>query len=154
MADKIIKFIKNTCTYTVMMITVLYIFSLIMQFQDSGINLAKFALVLLFGTIIAAADFIFKLKKIGKPLQVLLHYCVLLFSFIAVFTWSGMLGKTSNAFISFFVFTFFYFLVLGLAELVKYSAKKTKNTDKRSQKEASPAQKKSTYKSRFNDLND
>ncbi len=149
---KIEKFIKTACTYTVLMLVALYLFALVMKLTSNGINFGKFALVVAFGAVLAAAEYIYKLESIGKIWQTVLHYCILLFSFTVIFTWSGMLGKESDMFASFFVFTFLYFLVFGAFALVKYL---TKIGNKKGKADfPASAKAKSSYKPRFDNSDD
>ncbi len=144
---KIEKFIKTACTYTVLMLVVLYLFALIMKLTDNGISFGKFALVLAFGVVLTGAEHIYKIKSIGKIWQTVLHYCILLFSFTVIFTWSKMLGKESDIFASFFVFTFLYFLAFGMIVLIKYLIKLSNKKGK--SHSPTSAKPKSTYKPRF-----
>ena len=106
--QRIEKFIKSACTYTVLILLFFYLFAVTNSFDETSIGFGRFGLILLFGAVIALADFIFTMK-ISRLYTVLLHYCVLLFSFIVVFLVSGVLGDSgSRIFISAIVFTLLY----------------------------------------------
>ncbi len=148
---KALDFIKNACAYSVGMLSLLYIVALIMQFDDKGINFQKFALVIVFSLVISAGNLLFKIPSLGKIWATLLHYCVLLFSFTAIFTWSGVLGGSANIFSSFFIFTFFYFAVYAAVAVIKLLSHK--NIKKQTKKTVfEETDKKSDYTPRFKEI--
>lgn len=139
-------FLKNCCTYTVVILAIFYIFAATNNFGDKGISFGRFALITLFGAVVAAADHIF-LLKVSKLVSVALHYCVLLFAFSMIFVVSGVVGSAgSKIFIALVIFTLFYvslflavyFAKLGLARLEsgldkKIPQKKTNKTEKKAE---------------------
>ena len=111
--QRIEKFIKTACTYTVVILFFFYLFAVTNGFDETSIGFGRFGLVLLFGVVIALADFIFTMQ-ISKLFTVLLHYCVLLFAFIVIFLASGVLGSAgSRIFISAIVFTILYAILFA-----------------------------------------
>ncbi len=103
-------FIKTACMYTVAILFFFYVFAVSSGFDQTAIGFGRFALILLFGAIIALAEYIF-LIKISRVYTVLLHYCILLFAFIIVFIASGVLGTAgAKIFISAIIFTVLYAL--------------------------------------------
>ena len=101
-------FLKSSCAYAVLILAFFYAFAAINDFGESGIGFGRFALICLFGAVIAAAEYIF-LLRINRVITVVLHYCVLLFAFSMIFLVSGVIGNAgSKIFVALVIFTLFY----------------------------------------------
>lgn len=125
--QRIEKFIKTACAYTVAILIFFYLFAVTNSFDETAIGFGRFGLILLFGIVIALADYIFTMK-ISKLYTVLLHYCVLLFAFIVIFLISGVLGDSgSRIFISAIVFTILYAVLFAAVYFFKKGVSKLDN---------------------------
>ena len=144
-------FLKSSCTYTVVILAFFYIFAATNNFGDHGISFGRFALITLFGAVVAAAEYLF-LLKVNKLVSVALHYCVLLFAFSMIFVVSGVVGGAeSKIFVALIVFTLFYAIIF----LAFYFAKRglagldSRLNKKMPQKKTVKPEKKGEYQPRF-----
>ncbi len=146
------RFIKTACMYTVAILFFFYVFAVSSGFDQTAIGFGRFALILLFGAIIALAEYIF-LIKISRVYTVLLHYCILLFAFIIVFIASGVLGTAgAKIFVSAIIFTVLYALAFvavyfGKRGIAKLDAKLDKKLPASKKPQSTKA--KSGYEPRF-----
>ena len=112
-------FLKSSCAYTVVILAFFYAFAAANNFGGNGISFSRFALIFLFGAVIAAAEYIF-LLKINRVISVILHYGVLLFAFSMIFLASGVIGNAgSKVFTVLVIFTLFYAFLFTAVYLVK-----------------------------------
>ena len=107
--------------YTVLILTMFYIFAAIVGFEDKSISIGRFFIVLAFGMIIALAELIYNLLTLKRVFKYLIHYALLLIAFIIVF----MLGEfitvngPASVFVGVTIFTALYFLIYGIVYLVR-----------------------------------
>ena len=104
------KTLLKACAYTVMLLSVLYIFGSLGNYEMGYINFSTFSVIAVFGFIISMCDLIFKIEKFHTALRILIHYFVLLFSFIILFSITGnFFANSQNKFLSgALIFTAFY----------------------------------------------
>ena len=99
----------HACGYTVAIMTVLYTVAAIADVGDSYLSFSRFALVFLFGEIIALASMILKNENIKKPVGIIIHYSVLLIAFLVLFVLIGKISSSSGrTFTAIIIFTFFF----------------------------------------------
>jgi len=114
-------FVLKACSYTVLIVTLFFLFTLITNFTEAAIKIGTFMLILLFGFIISLADLFFGIEKIGKAFKVLIHYGALLVTFIVVFVVFGNIsGGGAGAVISaIFIFTALYAVIFPIIYFTK-----------------------------------
>ncbi len=107
--------------YTVLILTLFYIFAAIARFEEMSIGVGRFFIILAFGMLIALAELIYGLLTLKRVFKCLIHYSLLLLAFIIVF----MLGEfitvngPASVFVGITVFTLFYLLIFGIVYLVR-----------------------------------
>lgn len=112
-------FFRNACAYTVVFLTFFYFVSLSDRVSNGAISFGRFGLVLAFGAIISAAGFLFKLK-INKVYTVIIHYSVILVSFILLFVTTKVLSSNSSStFVAIIAFSILYVLLFVIIYFVK-----------------------------------
>lgn len=81
-----------------------------------SLPVSQFLLILLFSFVIAAANHVFFLRRLHTALRLLIHYAALLVAFIFIFVVAGNLHITGPAsvFISIFVFTVLYGVMMAV----------------------------------------
>ena len=81
-----------------------------------SLPVSQFLLILLFSFVIASANHVFFLRRLHTALRLLIHYAALLVSFIFIFVVAGNLHITGPAsvFISIFVFTVLYAILMAI----------------------------------------
>ena len=108
-------------SYTVLILTIFYIFAAIAGFDDTSISVGRFFIILAFGMIIALAELICSILTVKRIFKYLIHYFLLLIAFIVVF----MVGEfitvngPASVFVGIVIYTLFYFLILGIVYLVR-----------------------------------
>ena len=114
------KFLLKSSGYTVVILTLLYIFAMITNLIDASIDFPAFSLVFCFSCVISLSELIFKtyLKFIWK---LSIHYSVLMVSFLTIFMASGKLhmGGSSVIFSAIVIFTAFYFTLFAVIRCTK-----------------------------------
>ena len=134
----------NACGYSVAILAVLYLFGAIAGVGDNGISFSRFVLVLAFGGVISIAARILSSKNIKKPVGIIIHYSVLLLTFLVLFVVIGNISTGGSTFTAIVVFTFFYAIIFGLVALINHAVKSAdKKFDK---KHPVKKKKKSPYK--------
>ena len=114
-------FLKGACAYTVIILSLFYFMANAIGIKELSVSFGRYGLILLFGFIISAAGFLFKLDKIHRAFSLLAHYSVLLLAFCIIFITSGILaGGSSKIFVAIVIFTVFYTVI----SLSVYFAKK------------------------------
>ena len=104
----IANFFRSTCTYTVVFLTFFYLISLSDAVTNGAISFGRFGLILAFSAIISALGFLFKLK-INRVYIVIMHYSVLLISFILIFVSTKILSSNSaSEFVAIIAFSILY----------------------------------------------
>lgn len=149
--NKFEKFVERACGFTVLMLLLVYLLGAFSGIEDNGIELGSFALILLFGFIIAIANLVIGYNKIAMWLRICVHYSVLLLAFCAVFIGSGRITNDTQGsyFAAVVTFTFLYALIAMITFLSKKLVKRTDKalarlTDKKSAEEKEEAPKKYT----------
>ena len=114
------------CGYTVLILSLFYLFALFDSYTGAYINFPTFLLIFFFGFLVAAAGMILKIDRIKLPVRLLIHYITLLVTFCIVFIFTGKLsaGGASVVFSSIVIFTFLYiFLALIVYLVLKFIRK-------------------------------
>ena len=139
-------FFRNACAYTVVFLSFFYLVSLSDTVTSGAISFGRFGLILAFGAIISAAGFLFKLK-INKLYVVIIHYSLLLLSFILLFVTTKVLSSNSSStFVAIIAFSILYAILFVAVYFAKgffygrYGKKRAVNEMK----------KRAEYKPRFN----
>ncbi len=107
------KFLLNACLYTVLILTLFYLFALISDMSESVISISKYFTILAFGAIISASVLIFE-TKISAFYKYLINYGALLAAFCTLFlsSESGSNNVVARVFAAVVIFTIVYALVL------------------------------------------
>lgn len=107
------KLVLNACLYSVLILTLFYIFAAISEMTDSVIGIGKYFTILGFGAIISASVLIFD-TKLKEILKYIINYAVLLTAFCVIFlsSASGSTNAVARAFAAIVIFTIIYALVL------------------------------------------
>ena len=111
------KLLMNTCLYTVIMLTLFYLFAAVSKLPDAILGVSKYFTILAFGALISVSVLIFD-TKLKKAYKYLINYAVLLSAFSVIFlsTSSGVGNFTARVFAAVMIFTLIYVLVF----IVKY----------------------------------
>lgn len=106
------KFLMNACLYTVIILTLFYLFAAMSELSASVIGVTKYFTILAFGALISASVLVFD-TRINKAYKYLINYAVLLSAFCVIFlgTSSGVGNFVARAFASVVIFTLLYALV-------------------------------------------
>ncbi len=144
---KLQNLLLGACGYTVLILTLFYIFAAISQFTDPRIGFSRFATLFGFGCLISLGGFILGIEKLKKPLRVLIHYTLLLISFCVVFIASGNIASKGPAavFSSVVIFSFFYAFIFVFTYLIRRAVNEA---DKRIDKKVG-SKKKNTNKTPY-----
>ncbi len=107
------KFVLNACLYSVLILTLFYIFAAISEMSDSVIGIGKYFTIIGFGAVISASILIFE-TKLKTVLKYIINYGVLLCAFCVIFlsSASGSGNAAARTFAAVVLFTIFYSLVL------------------------------------------
>lgn len=149
---KLHNLLLTACTYTVIVLTLFYLFAAATDFADAGIELPMFAMIFGFCALISVAGLILEIEKIKKPLRILIHYVTLFVAFLVIFVISGNISKKGPAavFSAVVIFTFLYaviFLICAFAKRALGAA--DKRIDKRIAKNEKNKKPKAPYKSLY-----
>ena len=148
------KLLLKSCAYSVLIVTLFFLFTMVTSFTEAAIRLGTFFLILLFGLLISLSDLILKIEKLHKMLRLLIHYSVLLVAFIVIFIISGNISASGAGavFSAVFIFTVLYAVI----SLIVYLAKRSvKSVDAKLGKKAAQNKKpKSNYKPLYGSKND
>lgn len=146
---KVEKLILEACAYAVLICLLFLLFAEISGFTAATLSLGRFALLLLFGGVIAGANTIWELRDWHYMLRLFIHYVALLTSFFVVFVISGNIKVNGGAaiFVATFVFTFLYAIIFTIAYFVKKSLRAVDKKLSGSQKKAGSKEEK--YSPRF-----
>ena len=118
---RINKLLLNGCGYSVLILTLFYIFAAISKFTSLSIAPGQFALILSFGMIISLAEFLYESLSIKTLYKNLIHYFVLLAAFCVIFIISGNIKaqNPSVIFVATVIYTLLYFTVLAIVHFVR-----------------------------------
>lgn len=140
------------CGYTVLILTLLYIFAAISGFIAPAISLGQFALVLSSGLVIALAEFMYDHLKLNKLIKCLIHYVVLLIAFCLIFIISGKISaqRPAAVFVAIMLYTIMYFVIWSI---VHFSRKAINGIDDKldAKKKSKKPQTKKSYKSLYSE---
>lgn len=139
----------KACGYTVLIMTVFYLFGLIGEIGAAFISFTTFLTVALFGLLIALAELVLNIRKIHIAFRVLIHYLVLLVAFNVVFISSGNLSVSSGGeiFSAIVIFTVLYAIMFGLVYIIRrFITKGDSFIDKNKFKNHDKKRKESEYK--------
>ncbi len=144
MKESITKFLYKGTAYTAAISLLFFLFVKILGAATPQISFSRYMIILSFGMIVSAAEFIFLIKDVPRPLQYLIHYLVLAISFFVVFLTIRNSGgsfrfKASSIFAGLVIFSCFYFLIFGAVLLFKKiilkNDKKQNNTPEKEKNE-------------------
>lgn len=118
---KIEKLFLTGCGYSLLILTLFYIFAAITKFINPAITPGQFALIVLFGFIISLAELLYSILKLKKVLKCFIHYAVLFVAFLVIFIISGNIAsaKASGIFVAIIVYTFMYFSIYLIVNLIR-----------------------------------
>ena len=118
---RIEKLLLFGCGYTVLLLTILYLFFNIVGFEQRSIGFGRFMLVLGFGMIISLAGTVFEMLQLKTVYRCLIHYALLLSAFSIIFIAGDFFNITGPAsvFIAIVCFTLLYFVIWLLTDLIK-----------------------------------
>lgn len=106
--------------YTTLILSIYYAFAAITT-GTTTVSVGRFFLILLFGFIIAGAEFAYKTFNFKRVLKCLVHYCILLLAFCLIFILGGFFeaNSPSAVFAAVIIFTAFYFLLFAVVYFVR-----------------------------------
>lgn len=146
------KLFLKACGYTVLILTLFYLFAAISQFTSQSIPPEKFALILLFGFVISVAELMYERINIKKVYRCLIHYAVLLLAFCLIFIFAGniSLQRPAAVFLSIVIFTVLYFFIYAIVYLVRRTINATDDSLE-SKVKSSKTNNKGSYRSLYGD---
>ncbi len=111
----------NASGFAVMIVLLFFLFTAVTDFTEAAIKFGTFALILLFGFIIACANLVLGIERLKFIYRLLIHYAALLISFIVVFILAGNIasGGPSAIFSAVVIFTFLYTVFFLLFYFIK-----------------------------------
>ena len=149
---RINKLFLTGCGYTVLILTLFYLYAAISGFVSPAIAPGQYALILISGLVISLAEFMYEQLNVKKTLKCIIHYGVLLVAFCLIFIISGKISMQRPAaiFVAIVLFTFMYFL---LWTVVHFSRKAINRMDDKldAKTKAKEEKKKKGYKSLYSD---
>ena len=146
---KIERLLLTACGYSIFILTMFYVFAVLTNFTSPAIIPSQFALILLFGFIIALAEFLYNILKLKQALRCFIHYGILLLAFCIIFIISGNIAsKPSAVFVAVIIFTMLYFTTWGTVKLVRKTVTKADDYLDRKETSKSPIRK-NEYKSLY-----
>lgn len=106
-------FLARTCSYTVLMLLVVFLFAQVSGLADKGISFSRFAVVFGYALLISIANLIKARLNFGTALKVIIHYALTLAGFIFVYAFLGNMesGGPAKMFVAVFLFTTLYALI-------------------------------------------
>lgn len=137
-------FILKASAYTVLTLSLFYIYGGISSLNENGIHWTRFLIIAGYSCLIAGVELLNSCLTIKHIFKVIVHYSILLIGFIIIFFTAGTSSfKPSTLFIAVILFTVIYLavslIVLGIGKLNKNSKddepEKKNNCDKPKKKE-------------------
>lgn len=118
---RIHKIFLTGCGYTVLILTLFYLFAALSKFTSQSIATGQFLLILFSGLAISMVEFLYESIKLKKIFRSAIHYFVLLIVFCLVFVISGKISAQSPAaiFIAIVIYTLLYFFILTIVHFVR-----------------------------------
>lgn len=119
--QRIRKMLYRTTVYLTAVLTVFYLFSLIVQPENAAMKVGFFFLFFAFSAVLSAAEEIFYIRTLPVAARCGLHYLAFLISFILLYAFSGNyeLRGSTGLFIATVLFSFAYGLVLAVFLLIR-----------------------------------
>lgn len=151
---RINKLVLTACGYSILILSLFYIFAAVSQFVSKSIAPGQFALIVTFGFVISLAEFMYEELKIKKVLKCLVHYGVLLVAFCLIFIISGNISvqRPSAVFGAIVIYTVLYFAVYAIVHFVRRAINKADDSlDKRTAQKTVKTKKTNSYKSLYSD---
>ena len=142
----------NATAYTVVIMTLFYIYALVGNLTHPAITFGTFLVILLFGFVISLANMIFEIENLRYALKFIIHYAALLIAFIFVFIIAGNLSVSgvASVFSAVVIFTILYGVIFAISYGVRSATRSVKKSG--NAKRNQPAQaKSSTYKPLYGD---
>lgn len=118
---RINKIFLTGCGYTVLILTLFYLFAAISQFVSTAIAPGQFALILCFGLLISFAEFMYEELKLKRIYKCIIHYTVLLLAFCVIFIGSGNISaqRPAAVFVAIMLYTILYFVVWAIVHFAR-----------------------------------
>lgn len=118
------KLFYHAAAYSVSVTLLFFAFAALMGVDDLSLSFGRFALIIAFGLVLSAAEFIFVANRIPRWAQYAIHFVVLALSFFAVFlTVRSSDGefefKAATVFAAIIIFAVFYFIGLGIVYIFR-----------------------------------
>ncbi len=142
------KFTYHAAVYTVAITVIFYLFSFISGLENADMTFSRFILILLYGSLISGAEFVFIIEKLHTALKYTIH-CLALFAgffviFLAIRSESGTFSFTAaTMFAAAIIFIAIYSVIALASFLIRRMASKNG-------KQSSPAKSKNKpYQNRF-----
>ena len=109
------------CGYTVLILTLFYIYAAVSKFVLPAIAPGQYILILVSGLTISLAEFMYEQLRLKKVLKCIIHYCVLLVAFCLIFIISGKISvqRPAAIFIAVVIYTLMYFIVLAIVHFAR-----------------------------------
>ena len=142
------KFITHACSYAILILTLLYGFTKLSGYQDTSIAFPSYLIILTFGFVISASEWILSIDRLKAPVRIVIHYVVLLASFSIMYI-ALMKPNGSGIFMSVVFFTLLYFIFFTVIHFVKKSFNATRKAVGRKSERVSKNPEKKPYKSMF-----
>ncbi len=137
MIGNISKFLYRGTAYTAIISILFFIFAKLLDVSDLHLSFSRYLIILAFGMIVSATEFVFTFNKLPRIAQYFIHYFVLSIAFFFVFlnirkSSGDFEFAPSTVFASLAVFTCFYFIILGIVFITKKAiSKQEKKTNKK-----------------------
>ncbi len=127
-------FLINLCVYSVLILALFCVISGFENIATPSIPVSRVYLIFLYSALIAGANFILEIKRLGSLIGNAIHFLSLLLAFVMIFIFAGSESDNniSKVLVSIFLFTILYLGLRALGWLVsKWSKKLEGNHDKK-----------------------
>ena len=118
---KIEKLFLTGCGYSVLILTLFYLFAALTKFVSPAITTAQFTIIVVFGMLISLAELLYNTLKIKKIARCFVHYAVLFIAFFVIFIIMGKTtsGKAPAIFVAIVLYTILYFTLWLIIHLIR-----------------------------------
>jgi hypothetical protein len=118
---RIEKTLERGSGYTLLILILFYLFAVVANFESKSISFSKFLLILAFGMMISVAELIYSLLNMKAILKIVIHYALLLTSFLIIFLTGDFftLKGFGGVLVAVIIFTFLYFVIYGIIRLIR-----------------------------------
>lgn len=109
------------CGYTVLILTLFYLFALIVGLENTSIGVGRFFIILFFSLMISFSEMIFEIKNLRRLFRLLIHYFTLMIAFVCTFLLGDFFetkGMTA-VLIAIFVYTLLYAVIFSIIAAVR-----------------------------------